>query len=428
MKVAFYTLGCKVNTYETEAIWQIFNDKGYERVSFDEQADIYIINTCSVTNKADSKSRKMIRKATRMNKNAVVAVMGCYSEHKYEEISKIEGVSVVIGTENKKQIVDLIEEYLQTKKQIVNVLKLTNKFENINALEFEHTRAFLKIQDGCENYCTFCIIPLLRGKLRSRDKLSTLEEARNIVKHGYKEIVLTGIHTGAYGVDLEDYSFEELISDLLEINGLERLRISSIEINQITDKILHTIKNNTKMAHHLHLPIQSGSNSVLKRMGRKYTLDEYIDKINYIRKIVPDIAITTDVIVGFPGETEEEFKETINTINQIKFSQLHVFPYSKRDNTRAARMINQVNEKIKNDRVDVLIKLSEKLNLEYANKFINKPLYYIPETKYDENKLIGHTSNYLKVIINGDENLIGKNLKIEILQPVYPNSIGKIIE
>lgn len=415
---AIQTLGCKVNTYESEAVARLFEAHDYHKVNFKEVADVYVINTCTVTNSGDSKSRRMIRRAVRNNPNAIVCVMGCYSQVAPDEIKAIDGVDIILGTQYRHQIVDLVESY--EKKQTDQLLKITNvmkekEFEELDVQVFtENTRAFLKIQDGCNNFCTYCIIPYARGLVRSRFKDSVLSQAQALVNNGFVEIVLTGIHTGAYGVDLEDYSFYDLLVDLTKIDGLKRLRISSIEINQVSNQIIELIKNNKIIVDHLHVPLQGGSDTLLKRMNRKYTLAEYEDKINSIKNSVPNIALTTDVIVGFPQETEEEFLETIAFIKKIGYSQLHVFPYSKRKNTPAATMEGQVDETVKNERVKTLMDLSKQLHLDYAKRFIGKTISVIFEEELSDGYLTGHSSNYLKVNAIGSPNLIGNEVKVTI--------------
>ena len=292
---------------------------------------------------------------------------------------------------------------------------------------FDKTRAFVKIQDGCNNFCSYCIIPYTRGNVRSKKKDDVIEEVKSLINNGHKEIVLTGIHTGNYGVEFENYNFANLLNDLVQIKGLERLRISSIEITEITDEVLNIIKNNTILVDHMHIPLQSGSNEVLKRMNRKYNKEYFIDKINLIRKIRPDISITTDVIVGFPGETEEEFLETIETINKIKFSKLHVFPYSKRDKTEAAEFSNQIDQITKKERAKILIKISKELEIDYMNKFLNKDLIFIPEIE-KEGFVIGHTGNYLLIKTLGNKELLNKNIKVNIKSVNYPSLIGEKID
>ena len=392
--IAFHTLGCKVNTYESNAMLKIFNEAGYQEVDFKEIADVYVINTCTVTNTGDSKSRQMIRKAIRKNPQATVCVVGCYSQIAPEEIEQIEGVGVVLGTQHRKDIVKYVDEYLKTGKPVIKVDNVMNlkKFEDLNIDRFKNTRAFLKIQDGCNNFCTYCIIPYARGRVRSRDKDSVLNQAKTLVANGYVEIVLTGIHTAGYGEDLDNYSFYDLLVDLVKIDGLKRLRISSIETSQISDEIINLIGSNDIIVDHLHIPLQSGCDATLKRMNRKYTTSQYLEKINKIRNYLPNIAFTTDVIVGFPGESDEEFEETYNFIKEVNYSELHVFPYSPRRNTPAAKMKDQVDDKIKHERVNRLLELSKELNRDFALKQIGKTLKVLFE-KRDGDYLVGHASD-----------------------------------
>ena len=413
--VAFHTLGCKVNTYESNAMLKIFNEAGYQEVDFKQVADVYVINTCTVTNTGDSKSRQMIRKAIRKNPKATICVVGCYSQTAPEEIEKIEGVGVVLGTQYRSDIVKYVDEHLETGEMVIKVDTVMNlrNFEDLHLDRFKNTRAFLKIQDGCNNFCTYCIIPYARGRLRSRQKESVLNQAQRLVDNGYVEIVLTGIHTAGYGEDLDDYSFYELLVDLVKIKGLKRLRISSIETSQISDEIIDLIGSNEIIVDHLHVPLQAGSDATLKRMNRKYTTAEYLEKINKIRSYLPNIAFTTDVIVGFPGETDEEFEETYNFIKQVNYSELHVFPYSPRKNTPAAKMKDQVNDQIKHERANRLLQLSKELNHEFALKQIGKTLKVLFE-KRDGEYLIGHAGDYLKVKVKTADNLIGEIVTIKI--------------
>ena len=413
--IAFHTLGCKVNTYESNAMLKIFNEAGYQEVDFKEIADVYVINTCTVTNTGDSKSRQMIRKAIRKNPQATVCVVGCYSQIAPEEIEQIEGVGVVLGTQHRKDIVKYVDEYLKTGKPVIKVDNVMNlkKFEDLNIDRFKNTRAFLKIQDGCNNFCTYCIIPYARGRVRSRDKDSVLNQAKTLVANGYVEIVLTGIHTAGYGEDLDNYSFYDLLVDLVKIDGLKRLRISSIETSQISDEIINLIGSNDIIVDHLHIPLQSGCDATLKRMNRKYTTSQYLEKINKIRKYLPNIAFTTDVIVGFPGESDEEFEETYNFIKEVNYSELHVFPYSPRRNTPAAKMKDQVDDKIKHERVNRLLELSKELNRDFALKQIGKTLKVLFE-KRDGDYLVGHASDYLKVRVKTTDNLIGEIVEVKI--------------
>lgn len=424
--VAFHTLGCKVNTYESNAMLKIFNDAGYQEVDFKEIADVYVINTCTVTNTGDSKSRQMIRKAIRKNPQATVCVVGCYSQTAPEEIAKIEGVGVVLGTQYRKDIVKYVDDYLGSGKMIVKVDSVMNlrKFEDLNIDRFKNTRAFLKIQDGCNNFCTYCIIPYARGRVRSRTPESVLAQAKRLVENGYVEIVLTGIHTAGYGEDLDDYCFYDLLVDLVKIEGLKRLRISSIETSQITDEIINLIGSNEIIVDHLHVPLQAGCDATLKRMNRKYTTAQYLEKIQKIRSYLPSIAFTTDVIVGFPGESDEEFEETYNFIKKVNYSELHVFPYSPRKNTPAAKMKDQVNDQVKHDRASRLLQLSKELNRDFALKQVGKTLKVLFE-KRDGNYLVGHAGDYLKVKVRTDDNLIGEiaNVRIDRYDEILEGSV-----
>ena len=397
MKVGIYTLGCKVNTYESEFIISLFKNRGYQIEDFNKECDIYIINTCTVTNQSDRKDRKIINSVK--NKDACLVVCGCFVESAKEY--NYEGVDVVIGNYNKSQIVDLVEEHLKTKKQIIkkeNIMQVP--FENMEITNSEtRTRAFVKIQDGCENYCSYCIIPFVRGKCRSKDKDTVIREITNLVNNNYKEIVLTGIHTGNYGVDL-GLSFSTLLEEILTIPNLKRLRISSIEITELDDKFLNLLQNNI-LCNHLHIPLQSGSNKILKLMNRKYTKEEFKKYIEKIRKIRPNISITTDVIVGFPNETEEDFQESLEFIKDINFSKVHVFPYSKRDGTKAARMNGHINGTIKKERTKKLLDLSNHLEEAYYQNNIDKKEKVLIE-KIEQGYAYGHTSNYLYLKLQGN--------------------------
>lgn len=429
MKAAFYTLGCKVNTYETEVNIELFKEKGYEIVPFTDKADVYIINTCSVTNQSDVKSRKMIREAVKRGKDAIVVVMGCYSQIKYLEAASIPGVSIVIGTNNKTNILDLIEEYKKNKKQIVKIFDLRDiKFENMSLDKYEnHTRAFVKIQDGCNNYCAFCIIPYSRGNVRSKEKNLVIIEISTLAENGYKEVVLTGIHTGHYGMDLKEYDFSDLLREIEKIDKLKRIRISSIECVELNDKFMETLKNSKKIVNHIHIPLQSGSDTILKSMNRRYDMNKFIKIINEIRKIRPNIAITTDVIVGFPGETDELFNETVESIKKIGFTELHVFPYSKREGTPAAKMINQVDGNIKKERVKKLISLSEELKNKYYRSLEGLEEDLLVE-RYIDGYLVGHLSNYGLCKVKSDKKIVNEILKVKLLKYENDCFIGEIVK
>ncbi|OFS64145.1 tRNA (N(6)-L-threonylcarbamoyladenosine(37)-C(2))-methylthiotransferase MtaB [Nosocomiicoccus sp. HMSC09A07] len=428
--VAFSTLGCKVNHYETEAMWQIFKDAGYSRVEFEDNADVFVVNTCTVTNTGDKKSRQVIRRAIRQNPDAVIAVSGCYAQTAPKEIEAIPGVDIIIGTENRDKLIDYVEQYHEERQPINRVQNIMKKrtFEEMDVPYFtDRTRATLKIQEGCNNFCTFCIIPWARGLMRSRDPEKVIEQAEKLVEAGYKEIILTGIHTGGYGEDLKDYNLAMLLKDLEKVEGLNRLRISSIEASQLTDEVLEVIYHSNKIVRHFHIPVQSASDTVLKRMRRKYTMDFYESRILRLKEMMPGAAITSDVIVGFPGETEEEFMETYDFIKKHHFSELHVFPYSTRTGTPAARMKDQIDNETKEARVKKLIELSDALALSYAEKFKDDVLEIIPE-KMEDGILVGHADNYMKVAVDGDESLTGELVKVKVTEPGYPVSKGEIVK
>lgn len=429
--VAFHTLGCKVNHYETEAIWQLFKDANYERVEFETNADVFVINTCTVTNTGDKKSRQIIRRAIRQNPDAVVCVTGCYAQTSSAEIMEIPGVDIVVGTQDRHKLLDYIQQF-QDERQPINGVGNIMKNRTYEELEVpyftDRTRASLKIQEGCNNFCTFCIIPWARGLMRSRDPEKVVEQATQLVNSGYKEIVLTGIHTGGYGQDLKNYNLAQLLRDLDTIEGLERIRISSIEASQLTDEVIDVIGNSNKVVRHLHIPLQSGSDDVLKRMRRKYTMAHFSERLTKLHQALPDLAVTSDVIVGFPGESEDEFQETYDFIVNHHFSELHVFPYSPRIGTLAARMDNQIDEETKNVRVHKLISLSNQLAKEYASKFEDEVLEVIPEEMGEEpHTLVGYADNYMKVRFEGDDSLIGQIVKVKIVKANYPINEGKAI-
>lgn len=429
--VAFHTLGCKVNHYETEAIWQLFKEADYDRVDFETNADVFVINTCTVTNTGDKKSRQVIRRAIRQNPDAVVCVTGCYAQTSPAEIMEIPGVDIVVGTQDRTKLIGYIEQYKQERQPINgvgNIMK-NRTYEELEVPYFtDRTRASLKIQEGCNNFCTFCIIPWARGLMRSRDPEKVVEQATQLVDSGYKEIVLTGIHTGGYGQDLKNYNLAQLLRDLETIDGLERIRISSIEASQLTDEVIDVIAASNKVVRHLHIPLQSGSDSVLKRMRRKYSMAHFSERLTKLHAALPGLAVTSDVIVGFPGETDEEFQETYDFIVDHHFSELHVFPYSPRIGTPAARMDDQIDENIKNDRVHRLINLSDQLAKTYASNFEDDVLEVIPEEAgSEEGTLVGYADNYMKVQFKADESLIGQLVKVKITKADYPINDGELL-
>lgn len=396
MKAAIHTLGCKVNIYESEYIINILKENGYQIVDFDSKADIYIINTCTVTNTSDKKSEKMIKRARKQNKDAIIIAMGCHAQIKGDNID----ADIIIGNKDKSKIISLIEEYQENKNKIKRIYNLDNiSFEDMYISSFNsHTRAFVKIQDGCDAFCSYCIIPYARGPIRSKDPKTVIKEITSLVENGYKEIILTGIHTGKYGKDI-NYTFEQLLKDIIKIKNLYRIRISSIEINELTDPILNLIKDNQVIAKHLHIPLQSGSDKILKLMDRKYDLKFYKDRIEKIRKMIKDVSITTDLIVGFPNEDEKDMEDTLKFIKEIKFTKIHTFPYSKREGTKAASMENQIDETIKRKRVKTVLELSDQLEQDFYQSKLNETEEVIIEQTKD-GKSYGYTSNYIKVEIN----------------------------
>lgn len=395
--VGILTLGCKVNTYESEYVINLLKNNGYQIKSFNDFCDVYIINTCTVTNTSDIKSKKMIRKAISNNPDACVVAMGCFIEANKEY--NIEGLDIVIGNKDKNKIIELLDEYFKKKETIKRLYgEIPQEFEDMYIESFPgRTRAFVKIQDGCENFCSYCIIPFVRGKCRSKEFEKVIAEVTTLVDNGYKEVVLTGIHTGNYGVDI-DTNFANLLKELVKIKKLKRLRISSIEITELTEEVLNIIRTNKVIVDHLHIPLQAGSDTILKLMNRKYDLAYFYDKLIKIRAIRKDIAITTDIIVGFPMETDELFKETLKTAKELEFAKIHVFPYSERKNTKAASLQGKVEATIKKERARELLKLSKELETIYANKFINKEMEVLTEEVKDD-CTYGHTSNYLHIKI-----------------------------
>ena len=398
MTFAIHTFGCKVNIYESEYVTNLLLENGYKMIDFnsEEDADIYIINTCTVTNEADKKDRKLIHSTRNNHKSSILIVMGCYSQLNPEDID----ADIIIGNKYKSDIINLINEFLKDHKKIIRVKDITKiDFEDMYINRFlTHTRAFVKIQDGCNAFCAYCAIPYARGGIRSKDFDKVISEVTNLVNNGYKEIVLTGIHTGRYGIE-KHTNLEKLLRELVKIPNIFRIRLSSIEINEITDGIIDLIKNNNVMAKHLHIPLQSGSNKILKDMNRLYDTKYFINRVNEIREEIPDISITTDLIVGFPGETDELFKETIDTLNKIKFTKIHTFPYSRRSGTKADTMPNQVDGNIKKCRVKKVLSLSDKYELAFYKQKIGNIYNGIIETRKDGKKIV-ITSNYIPVEVS----------------------------
>ncbi|OOM06696.1 tRNA (N(6)-L-threonylcarbamoyladenosine(37)-C(2))-methylthiotransferase MtaB [Clostridium saccharobutylicum] len=433
-QVAFATLGCRVNHYETEAMAEKFIREGYEVTDFDNYSDVYVINTCSVTNMSDKKSRQIISRARRKNPNAIIAAVGCYAQIASKEVSKIEGVDVVLGSRNKGDIVYYVNKAKdEQKQQIVVAEVLKNKeFEDLNIEEYQDkTRAFLKIQDGCNRFCAYCLIPYTRGTTCSKDPEKVLNEIKKLSDHGFKEIILSGIHTASYGVDLDgNVTLVTLLEDIEKIDGIERVRIGSIEPSFFTDEVIEKIKNMKKLCPQFHLSLQSGCDVTLKRMNRRYTAKEYEDAVNKIRNNLKDASITTDVIVGFPGETEDEFNETYEYLKRIKLTKTHIFKFSPRKGTKAADMQNQVDGTVKEKRSKDLIELNAKNESEFSKSLVGREMDVLVEQEVPTKKDIfeGYTRNYVKVeIVNGNEDMIGKivNCKLEEANGDYVT--GKLI-
>lgn len=421
--VGVLSLGCKVNTYESEFIINKLKENGYLIKDFSDVCDVYIINTCTVTNTSDIKSRKMIRNAIRRNSDACVVAMGCFIEANKDV--DIPGLDIIIGNKDKSKIVEILDEWFMKKETITRLYNDDKTiFEDMYITDFPgRTRAFVKIQDGCENFCSYCIIPFVRGKCRSKDMMKVLEEITTLVANGYHEVVLTGIHTGNYGADLET-TFADLLWEIVKIEGLERLRISSIEITELDDKVLEVIKNSKVIVDHLHIPLQAGSDEILKAMNRKYDLNYFIEKIGEIRKIRPQISISTDVIVGFPGEDEGLFLKTIETCRKLCFSKIHVFPYSERKGTKAVELDEIVPIEVRKSRARKLLEVSHELEKDYMNRFKNKQVTVLIE-EFRDGYSYGHTGNFLYVKIAGE---LKHNtfVDVEVVDISYPYCIGKV--
>lgn len=408
------TLGCKVNQYESEAMSELFEEKGYMKVDQEtEVADIYIINTCTVTNLSDRKSRQVIRKAKRENPEAIVAVVGCYSQVSPKEVASIEGVDIVLGTTERADIVNMVEDF-QSNGQSINVVRSLDgdyEFQPINiSKESDMTRAYMKVQDGCNRFCTYCIIPYARGRIRSRSIEDSVKEAKRLAEAGYKEIVLTGIHIGSYGKE-SGKNLIELIEEIAKVDGIERIRMSSVEPMTITEDFLKRAIATGKFCDHFHLSLQSGCDKVLKEMNRRYTTEEYKAVVDLIRKYMPKAGITTDIIVGFPGETDEEFEVTCKFVEEVEFSRIHVFKYSMRDGTPAAKRTDQVHGQVKHERSQKLIELNEKLMKKFASEQDTLDVLFEEEI---DGKFVGYSTNYLRCSIESQDDLknITKSVKI----------------
>lgn len=416
-KVNFYTLGCKVNQYETNGMTQKFIDAGYEIVEMDEPSDICVVNTCTVTNMSDRKSRQVLRRMKEKNNNIIVVAVGCYAQVAKEELESYDEIDLVLGNNEKNAVVEYIEKYINEKHKINEVtdVMMQREFVDFGTVTYtEKTRAVIKVQDGCDRFCSYCIIPYARGRVRSREPQSIINEITDIAKNGIKEVVITGIHIASYGRDFKnDYRLIELLEDLNKIDGIERIRLGSLEPTLITEDFLGRLVKLNKICHHFHLSLQSGCTKTLQAMNRKYTTEEFENIVKLLRQVYKDVILTTDIIVGFPGETDEDFNETNEFLKRIKFYKMHVFKYSPRKGTKAAEMKEQVDGNIKEKRSRVLLELSDKNEAEYNKEYIGKEVEVLFEEK-DGNYYKGHTKNYIMVWYETEENLENSLKQVKI--------------
>ena len=395
---------------------ELFTEKGYEVVDFEEYADVYLINTCTVTNLGDKKSRQMIRRAKRINPNSVVVATGCYAQVASEEVAKIEGINIVIGTKNRSEIVETVENYVAENGVVNNVSDIMGEkeFEPLQISRLTNrTRAYIKIQEGCNRYCTYCIIPYARGPIRSRKPEEVIEEVKKLAENGFKEVVLTGIHVASYGLDLGNITLADIIEKVHSVNGIERIRFSSMEPLAIDDDFVARMAKLPKVCDHYHLSLQSGCNRTLKRMNRKYNAEQYAEACERLRNAFPNVAITTDIIVGFPDETEEDFKESLAFAKKMKLDKIHTFPYSPKKGTPAAKMKNQISGDVKSQRSKEMIALSDKMNIDFLNNNIGKTVPVLFEDM-ENGFWQGHTTNYIKVLVKSDENLNNKIVDVKL--------------
>lgn len=429
-KAAFTTLGCKVNLYDTEAMMELFQRKGYEIVDFEDFADVYIINTCTVTNFGDKKSRQAVRRAKRQNANAIIAAVGCYAQVAPDEVEKIDGVNIVIGTKDRSKIVDIIENYNDSKKVLNTVSDIMSErtFEKLSVSRLKgRTRAYLKIQEGCNRFCSYCIIPFARGPVRSRHPAEIIEEVKRLALNGFKEIVFTGIHVASYGADLDSVKLIDIIEEVNRIDGIERIRFSSLEPNVVNKEFMDVLKSMSKVCDHFHLSLQSGCDKILKRMNRRYTAAEYETAVLMLRSIYPDAAITTDIIVGFPGETDDDFMESMEFARKVGLAKIHVFPYSQKKGTKAAEFDGQIDSNIKNDRSGRMISLSNELNKKFLTGFLGRKKEVLFERCLYDDVYEGHTTNYITVHVKSDRNIINEILNVEITEILKEETVFGIL-
>ncbi len=395
-KVAFYTLGCKVNQYETNSMMEEFINAGYEVVDYESFADVYVVNTCTVTNMSDRKSRQILRRAKEINNESVLCAVGCYAQVAKSELEKIDDIDLILGTNDKRNIVCKVEEYMENHKKLTEVSDVMSERKYVEWESIAYTdkaRAEVKVEDGCDRYCTYCIIPYARGPVRSRKIEDVCEEVKRIVSTGIKEVVITGIHISSYGKDLPGKpKLIELLEKINDIGGVERIRLGSLEPLIIDDEFVSRIKVLDKVCNHYHLSLQSGCDATLERMNRRYKTGEFREIVKRLRDNIPEVALTTDIIVGFPGETDEEFNQTYNFLSEIKFSKMHVFKYSPRKGTKAEKFPNQVDGNVKEERSSALIEMSNKNEEEFAEQYLEKEIEVLFEREHD-----GHTTNYLEV-------------------------------
>lgn len=431
LKVAFYTLGCKVNQYETNGMIQKFQNNGYDIVDFEEKADIYIINTCTVTNMSDKKSRQMIRRTKEINSDSIVVAVGCYAQVGKEKLQEIEEIDLILGTNEKKDIIKYVEDYIKEHNKIENISDVMHQieFSDFGVVDYtEKTRAVIKVQDGCDRFCTYCIIPYARGRVRSRKPESIIEEITSIANKGIKEVVITGIHIASYGKDFKNgYKLIDLLEDINKIDGIERIRLGSLEPTLIQEEFVKRLTKLEKICDHFHLSLQSACTETLSRMNRKYTIDEFIACTELLRKYYKNVSLTTDIIVGFPGETEEEFKITYKNLEKINFYKMHVFKYSPRKGTKAAVMPNQIDGNIKEQRSRKLIEMSDKNENEKNNSYIGKEVEVLFEEQ-DGEYIKGHTTNYMIVKVkSNDMDIENKILKVKIVEVDSLELIGEMV-
>lgn len=430
---AFYTLGCKVNQVETEQLKEQFLRQGYEIVPFNCPADVYVINTCTVTHVSDRKSRAMVRRIARQQRDSLVVVTGCWAETDRNQAAAIEGVDLVVGNRDKEKITDLVEDTIKSSSAKVFWRPVSEATEKLPLWLYsqphERTRAFIKIQDGCQSYCTYCIVPYARGPVRSKPPKDVLHEIKQLLQLGYQEIVLTGIHIGQYGKDINGYNLDQLLAEILDnVPGDYRLRLGSIEINEITPAILAFMRQDNRLCRHLHIPLQSGSDSVLKTMGRKYSRDDFSQMVNEVEAKIPGIAVTVDVMVGFPGESDADFADSFNLIDSLKLLDLHVFKYSRRPGTRAAEYSDQIDEKTKNYRSEQLLKLADKKRNEFYGAHIGQTLRLLVEKQTGTDQYIGLSDNYLEVLFACKNDLRGEFVQVQIESMQGQQMKGRLIQ